>query len=277
VPPSSFYAWLDRWLVETSVGQGTTSNVVWNEGGEERTTAQVAAGLKGSRFRSMYVHTMETTDQVKMMNTMRDSVKEAEIEGAYPFNEAYLFFEQYEIIVMEAITNLVLALVAVFTICFVIIADLRAALLVVLCVVMVDIDILGLMYLWGLTIDSVTIINLVLAIGLSVDYSAHVAHAFCVARGTHQERMDRALEEMGCAVIHGGVSTFLAVLVLSSAKSYVFRVFFKMFFGICVFGMAHGLIFLPCALYFVGPPELKAFSSTGTATKPAKAGDVSDV
>ena len=49
------------------------------------------------------------------------------------------------------------------------------------------------MWLSGLTIDSVTIINLVLAIGLVVDYSAHVAHSFVVAKGTRQERADHAL------------------------------------------------------------------------------------
>ena len=43
---------------------------------------------------------------------------------------------------------------------------------VVLNVLMVDVDILGLMYFWGLTVDSVTIVNLVLAIGeMQSEYS----------------------------------------------------------------------------------------------------------
>ena len=43
---------------------------------------------------------------------------------------------------------------------------------VVLNVLMVDVDILGLMYFWGLTVDSVTIVNLVLAIGeMQPEYS----------------------------------------------------------------------------------------------------------
>ena len=33
--------------------------------------------------------------------------------------------------------------------------------------------------------------------------------------------------EMGSAVIHGAFSTFLAVLILSTSKSYIFRIFFK--------------------------------------------------
>ena len=34
------------------------------------------------------------------------------------------------------------------------------------------------------------------------------------------------------------MSTFVAVVVMSASTSYVFRVFFIQFFGICIFGMA---------------------------------------
>ena len=40
------------------------------------------------------------------------------------------------------------------------------------------------MYLWGLTIDTVTCIQLVLAIGLAVDYSAHIGHTFMTVTGS---------------------------------------------------------------------------------------------
>ena len=40
------------------------------------------------------------------------------------------------------------------------------------------------MQFWGLTIDEVTSINLIVAIGLIVDYSAHVAHTFLTNRGS---------------------------------------------------------------------------------------------
>ena len=38
------------------------------------------------------------------------------------------------------------------------------------------------MHFWGLTIDTVTTIIIVLAIGLTVDYSAHLAHAFMISK-----------------------------------------------------------------------------------------------
>ena len=121
--------------------------------------------------------------------------------------------------------------------------------------------------MWGLTIDSVAIINLVLAIGLSVDYSVHVAHAFLQIPGTRQERVDKALEEMGTAVVHGAFSTFLAVLILSSSQSYIFRIFFKQFFGICVFGASHGLVLLPTLLSLIGPAYVDHTGGMKSETK----------
>ena len=40
------------------------------------------------------------------------------------------------------------------------------------------------MHFWGLTIDTVTTIILVLAVGLSVDYASHIAHTFMIISGT---------------------------------------------------------------------------------------------
>merc|ERR1711968_37309 len=128
-----------------------------------------------------------------------------------------------------------------------------ASCLVMLCIVMIDVDILGMMYLWDISIDSVAVANLVLAIGLAVDYSVHVAHAFLNLSGTPIHRAQVAMIDMGTSVLHGGISTFVAVVILSTSKSYIFVVFFKMFFGICVFGLTHGMIFLPVCLAIFAP------------------------
>ena len=119
----------------------------------------------------------------------------------------------------SALTNLGLAALASFILVLFTVSNLLAALYVLLCVLMVDVDILGLMWLWGLDIDSVTIINLVLAIGLVIDYSAHIAHAFVVAKGTKQQRADLAIGNIGTAVFHGAMSTFVCILVLSGSTS----------------------------------------------------------
>lgn len=62
---------------------------------------------------------------------------------------------------------------------------------------------------------------------------------------------------MGSSVFHGAVSTFLAIIILAFSKSYIFEVFFKMWFGIIIFGVANGFILLPVLLSFIGPAQLE--------------------
>jgi Na+-transporting methylmalonyl-CoA/oxaloacetate decarboxylase gamma subunit len=59
------------------------------------------------------------------------------------------------------------------------------------------------------------------------------------------------LVELGGSVLNGGLSTLLGVLVMAFSKSTAFTTLFQMFFSMVVFGLAHGLIFLPCLIYLI--------------------------
>ena len=58
---------------------------------------------------------------------------------------------------------------------------------------------------------------------------------------------------MGSSVFHGGFSTFLAISVLTPSRTYLFLVFYRLWFGIILFGMSNGFLFLPVVLSMVGP------------------------
>ena len=64
-----------------------------------------------------------------------------------------------------------------------------------------------------------------------------------------------ALSKMGSSVFHGGFSTFVAISVLGPSKTYIFKVFYRLWFGIIFFGMANGFILLPVILSYVGPTK----------------------
>ena len=88
---------------------------------------------------------------------------------------------------------------------------------------------------------------------MCVDYSAHICHTFLTIGGTRKERAAGTLVNIGPAVLNGGVSTFIAFILLVSGDSHVFSSFFKIFFLVVVFGLFHGLVLLPVVLRLVGP------------------------
>lgn len=53
---------------------------------------------------------------------------------------------------------------------------------VLLTMVGILIGMFGFMYYWDLTLSSITMIQLVMSVGFSVDFSVHICHAFLVVR-----------------------------------------------------------------------------------------------
>ena len=106
---------------------------------------------------------------------------------------------------------------AVFIIVSLLLANLKGTLLVVSFIIMIDVDLLGLIKWWGLTVNAVTIIIVVMAIGLAVDYNAHIVHSWltCKEAKANKTKIMIAIDEIGVSVLHGAISTFLAVVVMS--------------------------------------------------------------
>ncbi|KAJ8305668.1 hypothetical protein KUTeg_016213 [Tegillarca granosa] len=77
-----------------------------------------------------------------------------------------------------------IASACVFIVTLVLVANIWTSLMVFSCVAATLVDVGGFMHFWGLTIDTVTCILLILAIGLAVDYSAHIGHCFMTLKGS---------------------------------------------------------------------------------------------
>jgi multidrug efflux pump subunit AcrB len=166
-----------------------------------------------------------------------------DLPEAFPYCEKFQDIEGFKIINTELYRNVGLAILAVGIICLITVANLVTALLITINVAACIVEILGFMYALGLVIDSVSVINLVLAVGLSVDYSAHVGHCFMVKGGTSKDqRVIESLADIGASVVNGALSTFLAVAVLLFSTSYVFRVLSTQFALTVALGVIHGTV-----------------------------------
>ncbi|XP_037793998.1 NPC intracellular cholesterol transporter 1 homolog 1b-like [Penaeus monodon] len=207
-------------------------------------------------------------EKSKAMEDVKAIVRNANFTGyVRPWSRAYAGWETDQVIEEELYRNMGLALLVVFVVTLLLIASLPTSLMVLVCVFLTLIDVGALMHWWGLTIDTVSCIDLVLAIGLCVDYAAHVGHTFMTHTGTRDERARATVGRIGPAVLNGGFSTFLSFVFLSNSSSHVFLTFFKVFFAVCLYGLYHGLVFLPVLLSLVGPapyPTAHALTSQPT-------------
>jgi hypothetical protein len=103
-------------------------------------------------------------------------------------------------------------------------------------------------------LNSITLISLLIALALAIDYSCHLGHAFEAAPGaTRREKATHALETMGASILSAGMSTLLGTLFLAISRSAVFRTFFVLVWGTILWGLVCGLAIVPAALGLFGP------------------------
>eukprot|EP00448_Togula_jolla_P017809 CAMPEP_0170584290 /NCGR_PEP_ID=MMETSP0224-20130122/8611_1 /TAXON_ID=285029 /ORGANISM="Togula jolla, Strain CCCM 725" /LENGTH=883 /DNA_ID=CAMNT_0010907717 /DNA_START=89 /DNA_END=2740 /DNA_ORIENTATION=+ len=246
-------AWLD------GSGSRYRKDIVWsNEANpsEGIAAARMTAELKSLNTKIGDKIAVDASAAIDAMTELRELVTSwTDLPGgkAIGYSPIFLTWETFRIIKKEMFLSIGLCLVAVFAITFMLVAHPLATFLIWLCVVVTVVDILGFMNMIGLAIDNVTVIQLVIAVGLCVDYAAHIGHCFMTKDGTRGERVIATLGDVGSAVMNGGISTFLATLMLAGSQSYVFRVLFLSFFLTVVLGLAHGMLLLPAMLALVGP------------------------
>lgn len=207
--------------------------------------------------------------QIPAMNRVKDILTNANFSSkVFPMCKGYASWETDEVISEELYRNICLAILCVFITTWILLFNLWASLLVLGCVVLTLVNVGGFIHFWGLTIDTVSCTNIIISIGLCVDYSAHVAHAFMSSTGTRAERVNKALAEIGPAVFNGGFSTFLAFVLLAGSKSHVFATFFKVFFLVVIFGLFNGLLLLPVVLSLIGPTSYSESAQEKTKEVP---------
>ena len=197
-----------------------------------------------------------TMQEEKMVVEIREICERFNKEGGMNvivYNSYFPYTDQYLSIFSQTLQTILTTGLIVMAVSLVLLPDILSALTTVLSIVSTLVGTLGFMSIWGIVLDGITLINLVMCIGFSVDFSAHFSYHYIdlkLKEGT-SDVVDKTLVSVMKPILQGGLSTILGLVGLIFAPSTGFVIFFKMIFIVITLGIFHSLVVLPCLLHFL--------------------------
>ncbi|KAK7508062.1 hypothetical protein BaRGS_00001027 [Batillaria attramentaria] len=204
--------------------------------------------------------------QADLMVRMRD-LADASSLPVFAYHSAFVAYEQFLAVLPATLQMVGCAVAVMFVVTFIFLPHPLMVFLVTLTIIMILVGIFGFMYYWDISLSSITMIHLVMSVGFSVDFSAHVCAAYLVSDAhSRKERAHDAITHAAGPILNGAVSTLLGVILLVFSDSYIFTSFFNIMFLVIVFGMLHAVLFLPVVLSLIGPQDKQAVAHLNGST-----------
>ncbi|KAI1074177.1 multidrug efflux transporter AcrB transmembrane domain-containing protein, partial [Whalleya microplaca] len=224
--------------------------------------------VPASHFRTMHKPLRSQDDFINAYASARRIANDVSAQTGvevFPYSVFYIFFDQYASIVNLTATLLGSAVAIIFAVAAVLLGSVLTALVVTITVVMTVVDIIGAMAVFNVSLNAVSLVNLIICVGIAVEFCAHIARAFMFPSGSVMERAKNrfrgrdarawtALVNVGGSVFSGiTVTKLLGVCVLAFTRSKIFEIYyFRVWLALVIFAATHALIFLPVALSLAG-------------------------
>ncbi|XP_013119437.1 patched domain-containing protein 3 [Stomoxys calcitrans] len=231
----------EHWLFP---GNPFSLDVKFNENGTK---------ILASRMLIQAVNITDTNHEKEMVRDLRQICKDSPLNATI-FHPYFVFFDQFELVRPTSVQSMIIGAIIMMIISFIFIPNILCSLWVAFSVISIEMGVAGYMALWDVNLDSISMINLIMCIGFSVDFTAHICYTYMSSKKkSPKARVREAFHSLGLPIVQGSSSTILGIVALLLAQSYIFLVFFKMVFLVIFFGAMHGLFLLPVLLSLFGP------------------------
>ena len=212
--------------------------------------------IVASRFLIQGQNIHSTKEEENMVMEIRKIVSDFSDANfkANVFNSYFPYTDQYLTIFGQSVQSILSTGLIVIAVSVVLLPDTVSALSAILSIVSTLTGCLGFMSIWGIVLDGITLINLIMCIGFSVDFSAHFCYHYIDKKSkceSEDEIVERTLLSVWKPVLQGAFSTLLGVVGMLYAPSLSYVIFFKMMFIVISLGVIHSLILVPLLFRFI--------------------------
>jgi len=209
----------------------------------------------------------DAKEEVVPLSTLRQIIDDAPFKATiyHPF---FSFFDQFAQVTRTTLECVACCVVCMTIITVIFIPDKRSIIWVTFTIISVEVGIVGFMALIGIRLDVISMIVIIMGIGFSVDFSAHISYHYLTSGCdmSASSRVEHCLYALGPPIIRGGASTILGVISLYFHPSYIPETFSTMIFLIISLGLLHSLLLLPVLLSLFGPTTNKMSVLTSPST-----------
>ncbi|KAK5577868.1 hypothetical protein RB653_002816 [Dictyostelium firmibasis] len=253
--PSLFKKYLPSFLNFTNTDQCPLAGLAYTGDVKFDSNGNIAA----TRFDAYHTTLRSQNDFINALATSYYLADHSDAD-VFTYSIFYCYFEAYLTIKQVAVKGVLLALGSVFLVSLAILMNPLVSLLVVICVGMTVIDLLAVMTLWDISLNAISVVNLIMGVGISIEFCVHIASTFIRSpkHYSRDEKVKFAISEMGANIFSGiFITKLLGCIVLAFSKSEIFIIYyFKMYISICLLAAVHGLILLPVLLSIFGTNKL---------------------
>ena len=230
--------------------------------------------VDASRFFLQTGRVANSMEEMMMLTKLREVIKGAPFPDVYIYNPYFPFFDQFLDVKWQTIYAVLACIVVISFVTLIFLPDRLSCISILFTIISVELGVLGFMAHWGVHLDVISMIVLIMGIGFSVDCSAHISYHYLSSNPDldPKTRLANCLFAMGAPVVQGVVTTLIGVLPLMLMDSYIIQTFAKVIILVISLSLVHSLFLLPTLLTSL-PVRTCSFRLQPTATSSSKLSD----